>query len=106
MGESANQRVGEPVLSEAEGSVNGQDGTPPLPDGWVWTTIGEITQPIEKVKPRENPDARFTYLDISSIDNKSNRITEPKTYYGPVKKQLPGLVVAPEYSERYPNVVE
>lgn len=53
-----------------------------LPDGWVWTTIGEVTQPIEKVKPRENPDARFTYLDISSIDNKSNRITEPKTYRG------------------------
>jgi len=25
---------------------------------------------------------------------------------GPVKKQLPGLVVAPEYSKQYPNVVE
>ncbi len=38
MGESANQRVGE--------LVNGQDGTPPLPDGWVWTTIGEACEVI------------------------------------------------------------
>ena len=66
MGESANRRIGARTL----------------PAGWVWTTIGEVTQPIEKVKPRGNPDVRFTYLDISSIDNKSNRITEPKTYYG------------------------
>jgi type I restriction enzyme S subunit len=61
---------------------NDAQGEWALPDGWVWTTIGEITQPIEKVKPRENPDASFTYLDISSIDNQSNRIAEPKVYYG------------------------
>lgn len=53
-----------------------------LPEGWAWTTIGEITQPIEKVKPRDNPDEHFTYLDISSINNKSNRVVEPKAYYG------------------------
>ena len=53
-----------------------------LPGGWVWTTIGEITQPIEKVRPRNNPDEHFTYLDISSINNRSNRVVEPKAYYG------------------------
>ena len=53
-----------------------------LRNEWVWTTIGEITRPIEKVKPKENPDISFTYLDISSIDNGINKITEPKTYYG------------------------
>ena len=61
---------------------NGTQGEWTLPDGWVWTTIGEVTQPIEKVKPRENPDAPFTYLDISSIDNRAFRIAEPKAYYG------------------------
>jgi len=61
---------------------NDAQGERVLPDGWVWTTIGEITQPVEKVKPGENPDASFTYLDISSIDNQSNRIAEPKVYYG------------------------
>jgi len=61
---------------------NDAQGEWALPDGWVWTTIGEITQPIEKVKPGENPDASFTYLEISSIDNQSNRIAEPKVYYG------------------------
>jgi len=58
------------------------NGLPELPLGWVWTTIGEITQPIEKVQPKRNPDTRFTYLDISSIDNQINKVVEPKTYYG------------------------
>lgn len=53
-----------------------------LPRGWAWTTIGEITQPVEKVDPRESPQKQFTYLDISSIDNKVHKIAEPKTYYG------------------------
>jgi type I restriction enzyme S subunit len=61
---------------------NGAQGKRTLPDGRVWTTIGGITEPVEKVKPRDNPDERFTYLDISSIDNKSNRVAEPKVYYG------------------------
>ena len=59
-----------------------RNGLPELPKGWVWTTVGEITQPIEKVQPKENPNTQFTYLDISSIDNQLNRVVEPKTYYG------------------------
>lgn len=61
---------------DTKGEANG------LPAGWVWTTIGQATQPIEKVDPRENPDQQFTYLDISSIDNTLNRVVEPKTYQG------------------------
>ena len=61
---------------------NDAQGEWTLPDGWVWTTIGGITEPVEKVKPRDHPDEHFTYLDISSIDNKSNRVAEPKFYYG------------------------
>jgi type I restriction enzyme S subunit len=53
-----------------------------LPDGWAWTTIGEITLPIEKVFPQEKPNEHFTYLDISSIDNKLHKIVEPKEYLG------------------------
>lgn len=58
------------------------DGERPLPDGWQWTTIGGITQPIEKVKPQDEPEKEFTYLDISGINNKRNVIAEPKVYYG------------------------
>ena len=55
---------------------------PELPRGWAWATIGEVTQPIEKVKPEEHPDTQFAYLDISSIDNQVNKVVEPKAYYG------------------------
>jgi type I restriction enzyme S subunit len=53
-----------------------------LPPGWVWTTIGEITQPVEKVRPREHPNTEFVYIDISSIDNTIFKIVEPKHYIG------------------------
>jgi type I restriction enzyme S subunit len=53
-----------------------------LPDGWELTKIGEITQLVEKVKPADNPDKEFVYVDISSIDNSINTITEPKVYRG------------------------
>ena len=58
------------------------DEPPPLPEGWNWTTIGDITRIVEKIDPKQTPDAQFTYLDISSVDNKTNRIMEPKMYYG------------------------
>jgi type I restriction enzyme S subunit len=53
-----------------------------LPPGWAWTTIGEITQSVEKVRPRENPNTEFVYIDISSIDNTIFKIVEPKHYIG------------------------
>ncbi|MGD9100717.1 MAG: restriction endonuclease subunit S [Anaerolineae bacterium] len=53
-----------------------------LPAGWTWTPIGEITQPIARMNPRDEPGQRFAYLDISSIDNNANRITKPKIIYG------------------------
>ena len=58
------------------------DDRPPLPPGWVWTTIGDVTSPVEKVDPREQPDFEFVYLDISSIDNHAHRIVSPKRYRG------------------------
>jgi type I restriction enzyme S subunit len=53
-----------------------------LPPGWVWTSIGEITKPVEKVEPKRNPDAGFIYIDISSINNSAFKIVEPKDYLG------------------------
>jgi type I restriction enzyme S subunit len=53
-----------------------------LPEGWIWTTIGQITLPIEKVRPEDKPDIPFVYIDISSIDNSIQRIVEPKEYLG------------------------
>ena len=53
-----------------------------LPEGWICTTIGDITLPIEKVQPKYEPQSRFTYLDISSIDTSANTVVSPKTYTG------------------------
>jgi type I restriction enzyme S subunit len=54
----------------------------PLPPGWIWTTLGEITGAIDKVDPSSRPEDSFVYLDISSIDNALHRVTEPKQYLG------------------------
>ncbi|MDR3577203.1 MAG: restriction endonuclease subunit S [Anaerolineaceae bacterium] len=51
-----------------------------MPDGWEWTSVSEITLPIEKVIPQERFAKQFTYLDISSIDNKVHKIIDPKVY--------------------------
>ena len=53
-----------------------------LPAGWSLATVGEITLPVTTTSPSEKPDAEFQYLDISSIDNQSSLITNPKTYLG------------------------
>ena len=53
-----------------------------LPKGWVWTRVGEITDNVENVNPKTNPDREFFYIDIASIDNKLHKITNPKKYYG------------------------
>jgi len=53
-----------------------------LPQGWAWTTIDEITATITKVAPSIHPDKEFGYLDISSIDNTTYRVVEPKSYLG------------------------
>jgi type I restriction enzyme S subunit len=55
---------------------------PVLPKGWEWTRVGEISDNIENVNPKTNPDREFLYIDIASIDNKLQKITNPKKYYG------------------------
>ena len=59
-----------------------EDRLSELPKGWVWTTLNEVTDYIENVNPKINPDKEFIYLDIASIDNSQQKITDPKKYFG------------------------
>ncbi len=52
-------------------------GTNNLPGNWVWTTIGEVIEPrVEQAAPEGN--GQFLYVDISSIDNHTKKINDPK----------------------------
>ena len=53
-----------------------------LPPGWTSTRLGEVCLPVGKVMPPDSPDDEFTYLDISSIDNKAAQVVSPKSYAG------------------------
>lgn len=53
-----------------------------LPEGWEWATIGGITLPYETAQPTKEPDSEFQYIDIGSIDNTTQTITNPKTFLG------------------------
>lgn len=49
-----------------------------LPRGWLTCRIGDITDRVEKIDPRDKPGQEIFYIDISGIDNKANRIAETK----------------------------
>ena len=55
---------------------------PQLPEGWVWTRVGNIVEDIENVDPKIEPNKEFIYLDIASTDNTQQKITSPKKYFG------------------------
>jgi type I restriction enzyme, S subunit len=52
------------------------------PVGWVKTTLGELCLPITTIVPNDSPDVDFTYFDIGSIDNRTNRIVDDKVIAG------------------------
>ena len=53
-----------------------------LPQNWGITTIGELTLPYQTAQPKKEPETEFKYVDIGSIDNNTNTITNPKTFLG------------------------
>src|SRR4051812_46332494 len=53
-----------------------------LPSGWTETKVNDVTQPFESIDPGRQPDRVFRYIDIGSIDNKSQHIAEPKEIKG------------------------
>ena len=46
------------------------------------TTLGEVCAKVPSFHPVELPDTEFTYFDIGSIDNQTNRIVAPKSFVG------------------------
>lgn len=44
-----------------------------IPDSWEWVRLGDILKPEVHQKPQQN----FTYIDIASVDNTINKITNP-----------------------------
>ncbi len=44
--------------------------------------MADLCLQVPKVKPQDDPNEVFTYLDISSIDNSTFRIVSPKSYLG------------------------
>ena len=51
-----------------------------LPPNWAFSRIGEITLPVAKIDPQDDPDRHIAYIDISGIDNQANRIDETKLF--------------------------
>lgn len=53
-----------------------------LPEGWVMARLADITDQVANIKPELRPSQRFCYVDIGSIDNRTNRIAETKQFHG------------------------
>lgn len=61
------------------GEINRQKTLPPIieeekpfdiPDNWAWVRLGELTYN----RGQKKPDKKFSYIDIASIDNKTQRL--------------------------------
>lgn len=52
------------------------------PEGWPLVPLKQVTADVPNSDPSKSPDAGFSYIDISSIDNKSCAITSPKHLIG------------------------
>ncbi|QIZ03725.1 restriction endonuclease subunit S [Limosilactobacillus reuteri] len=44
-----------------------------IPDSWEWVRLGEILKP----EVHQKPDRNFTYIDIASVNNVTNKVTNP-----------------------------
>jgi len=53
-----------------------------LQEGWTWAQLSDVTQRVPNAKPINEPEREFGYVDISSICNKSFRITDLKRFKG------------------------
>ncbi|SFP16278.1 restriction endonuclease subunit S [Qipengyuania nanhaisediminis] len=51
-----------------------------LPAGWARCQLDDITMSIDKIDQKQEPEREIAYIDISGIDNESNRIVETKRY--------------------------
>jgi type I restriction enzyme S subunit len=52
------------------------------PEGWRRVPLAEVVVPVPNARPGDEPDREFGYVDISSIDNSTFRITDAKRLKG------------------------
>ncbi|MGH7205710.1 MAG: restriction endonuclease subunit S [Nitrospiraceae bacterium] len=54
-----------------------------LPDGWRWVRLGEVCEEQTGTRdPRSEALKQFRYVDITSVDNRTKRMVDPKTLVG------------------------
>lgn len=53
-----------------------------LPISWTIAEIRAVVEKYQTIDPKKFPENSFTYVDIGSIDNRTQVITEPKTFLG------------------------
>ncbi len=53
-----------------------------LPEDWEWRKLGEVLSSTSNLKPSDKPNSEWTYIDISSVNNSTNRIEAPKQIIG------------------------
>lgn len=56
--------------------------TSDFPRGWKWLAMRDVTHRPVVVEPRKSPEARFKYIDISSIDNSKSTIVSARELMG------------------------
>lgn len=49
-----------------------------VPENWVWVKIGNVIEEVEKKDPKKEGADKFTYLDISSINNITGKRSEER----------------------------
>jgi type I restriction enzyme, S subunit len=54
-----------------------------LPPSWAWASIGDVTE-LKVAQGGPSAGSVFRYVDISSVDNKAKRISEPKMVHADV----------------------
>ena len=52
------------------------------PEGWVEASLSGGTERVPNAKPEDEPKRPFGYVDVSSVCNESNRITDHKQFRG------------------------
>ena len=53
-----------------------------LPKGWKRVKLGDVCKATSNKDPRNNTEQQFYYVDITSVNNVSKRIVEPKLLFG------------------------
>lgn len=56
------------------------DSANTLPLGWAKCSIADVSLPISKIDPKDDPDREISYIDISGIDNTRHVIKSVKQY--------------------------